>query len=304
MRKTIVFMLFFVLPLLKSWAQSDDNYDWWNNRHNWDGVSSWSTYMTLEPGKMGPNALPVPELKNGSLDTTLSLLLAPEVHFAPNDFTSDLYFQLNVPLKKIVALQVWWVPLEFYKTDTVVRDLRAARTREAQGIATGDVYFGTVISIVRNKQNVPDITLSINLKTASGTRLNDARYTDTPGYFFDVTTGKDFKLNAVTDWKIRPYAMGGFYVYQTNRTDYFQNDAILWGVGAELKNESWCFKAQYTGYSGYFKNLDQPAVLRLEVNRFFKKSTALLRFQTGNESYPFTSIRAGMSWDLTPKSWR
>jgi len=298
MGKTIALILFVLLSLFKGVAQDGENFDWWNNIHNWNGIDSWSTYITMQPGAMGPNALPVPDLQNGRLDTTLSLLVAPETHLAKNDFTADLYTRINIPIKKAVALQVWWVPFEYYKTDTVVRDFRAARTKSAEGTAVGDVYIGMLIPIISDKDKWPDILLGINLKTASGNKLEDARYTDSPGYFFDLSGGKDIALKRMLGWKIRPFASAGFYVYQTNRTDYFQNDAIMLGGGLDFKNAHWRFSAQYAQYAGYFREYDLPKVLRVELERSFKKSALILRIQQGNDSYQFTSIRAGIKFSM------
>lgn len=279
-------------------AQNKD-YGWWVKIHDWDWVSHWSAYMTFQPGAMGPLALPVPDNQNGRLDTTLSLLLAPETHFAKNDFTADLFTRINIPIKKTIAIQVWWAPIEYFKTDTVVRDFRAARTREATGFCTGDVYIGTLIPIVQNKKNWPDLLLGINLKTASGTGLPDARTTDSPGYFFDLSGGKDFKLtNILPACTFRAYASGGFYVYQTNRTDYFQNDAILFGGGLDINYKKWRYSLQIAGYSGYFNELDQPIVLRFELNYKLENVDFSLRVQEGNESYNFTSIRAGVKFNF------
>jgi len=47
-------------------------------------------------------------------------------------------------------------------------------------------------------------------KTASG-NLDKARFTDTPSYWFDLSTGKDFNFNELV---VRPYAMLGFMAWQ------------------------------------------------------------------------------------------
>ena len=240
------FVILFLAISQIGFAQEQDDYVWWNNRHNWDGQTSWSRYITMEPGAMGPNALPVPELRNGQLNAQFTLLVAPEVHFAPGDFTADLFMKINIPIKNLAALQIWWVPVEYFETDTIVRDFRKARTKSAQGFAVGDVYIGTLIPLIQNLDNFPDVLLGINLKTASGNRLQDARYTDTPGYFFDLSFGKQIYKHE--DWSIRLYGMGGFFVYQTNRDDYFQNDAFMWGGGTDINFKQWTLIARITGY--------------------------------------------------------
>lgn len=288
MRNSLLFILALASQLL--WAQPD-NPEWWNNRHNWDGVSTWNSYMKLVPGATGPNALPVPELRNGSLDTSLSLLTAAEVHWAPNDFTANLFLDANFSIKNVVGIQIWWVPVEVYQTDSVVRDFRVARGYEGKGWSIGDVYIATTIPLLSNHKTLPDMLLGINLKTASGNNLEDARFTDTPGYYFDLSFGKTYPL--FKNCTIRPHAMGGFFVYQTYRNDYNQNDAVMWGLGADFSYKTWHLSTQLTGYAGYFGELDTPVAFRAEMNRKFTNTNIFVRYQIGNMSYPFQSIRAG-----------
>ena len=288
MRSKII-ILFFLFTQL-AFAQPE-NMNWWNNRHGWDYVRSWSEYIEMQPGTLGPNALPIQELRNGGLDTSFSLLTAGEAHSASNDFTANLFLSANIPIKNAVSLQIWWVPIEYFKTDTLVRDFRKARSWDPKGTSVGDAYIATVIPLVRNHIKWPDILLGINLKTASGNNLENARFTDTPGYSFDVSFGKTYPLGR--SWTIRPHAMSGFYVYQTNRTDYFQNDCIMWGVGADFRSKDWLFKAQATGYSGYFGEYDQPAVIRLEASRWFEHARVFVRYQKGNDSFPWHTFRIG-----------
>ena len=269
-------------------------YAWWNTIHNWDGVLSWSNYITMVPGKMGPNALPVPDNQLGRIDTNLRLLVAQEAHLAPNDFTTNVFTRINIPIKKAAALHIWWAPIEYFKTDTAVRDARAARTREATGIALGDVYIGMHIPIIEDKSGWPDIMLGINLKTASGNRLHDARYTDSPGYWFEISTGKTLRLtHHLPHTTLRWYASSGFYVYQTNRTDYFQNDAFMLGGGIDVTRKACMLRVQANSYSGYSGDLDTPVVYRAEARYSWHKHVVFLRLQRGNASYPFTSIRLG-----------
>lgn len=285
---------FTFLILSTSVFAQDEDFRWWNDIHNWDGITPWNSYINVAPGTMGPNALPVPEMRNGHLDTFYTLTISGETHFAENEFVGNAYIEANIPIKNAVAMQVTWYPYEYFETDTIVRDFRAARTREAKGSATGDLYIATVIPIVQNHEKWPDILIGINLKTATGNRLEDARYTDSPGYYFDASFGKSYALK--NDWSLRPHAMGGFYVYQTHDDKYVQNDAIMWGLGFDLNNNSWLFKTQLTGYSGYFRYYDTPVVFRLQVSKLFDNTRVNLRYQVGNSSYDFHSVRLGLTY--------
>jgi hypothetical protein len=291
-----MFLLIGLLPGATSTLLAQRDYHWWNTTHNWDGVSTWPSMMHFEPGRMGPNALPVPETRRGLIDSTISLALAPDFYTAPNDFTAGLFSQINIPFKNIVSLQIWWVPVEYFITDTIVRDYRVARTREAERVVRGDVYIGTVIQIIRDIPRWPDLALGINIKSASGSGLSDARHTNAPGYFFDLSGGKTLRLKNGN--RLRLFAMGGFYVYQTNRADYFQNDAAMWGVGATyLSRSGWKATAEGAGYIGYIGPLDKPAVIRAEIRSPTMKRTEWhARYLRGNASFPFTGIRIGATY--------
>ena len=143
-------------------SSQDEDFRWWNDIHDWDGVTPWNSYINVAPGTMGPNALPVPEMRNGFLDTFYTASISGEMHLAENEFVANAYIEANIPIKNAVSMQVTWYPYEYFITDTTVRDFRAARTKEAKGSATGDLYIATVIPIVQNHAKWPDILIGIN----------------------------------------------------------------------------------------------------------------------------------------------
>lgn len=265
---------------------------WWNELHNWDGVSSWKEYITYSSKYMGPNALPVPEINAGEFSRFTELELGLEQHLSPGDKTFNLLANVFLPVvKDRVGLRVNYRPVEFYEMDTVTRNERAARDYDPSGYSFGDIYFSTLIQVIKNHEKLPDLMLSINLKTASGTNLGNARHTDAPGYYFDASTGKTFQTGnkIITSW--RPYFMWGFYSYQTNRNDYLQNDAFLYGIGFRVETPVVWIENQVGGYLGYFGNGDQPAVYRLKFNcRRESLLNCKLGFQIGLHDFPYYSV--------------
>ena len=216
-------------------AQGQQNFNWWNAIHQWDGITHWSQYMTYTSSFMGPNAIPIPEMKRGFLQNKLRFENGVEGHWSSGDDTYNLYQKLSVPIVyDKVTIESWIVPIEYYKTDTNTRDLRAARKRSAEGIEGGDFYFSTMIQLVKDHQKLPDILLSLNFKTSSGTGLENARFTDASAYFFDVSFHKAYSINKTENKMFHLYALGGVYIYQTHIPQYFQNDAILLGFGTDL----------------------------------------------------------------------
>lgn len=289
------------LLLLAAFFKSNaQDFEWWNNKHNWDGVTHWSRYIILSPKFLGPNALPVPQIKNGLLNNEFTLQLAAENHQSKGDKTSNIFTRLNIPLQKNkVALSIKYVPIEYYSLDTITRDERRARHLDAKGFATGDVYFGTQIQLVKNHEKLPDLLISINLRTASGSKLSDARYTDTPGYYFDISGGKTYLLNKKQLKSIRPFAMLGFYVWQTFRQDYYQDDALLYGLGCNLNFENFTLTNAFGGYRGYIGNGDNPNVYRLTLTSALKsKVNYVIRFQQGLSDFNYSTFRLGCNINL------
>ncbi len=248
--------------------------------------------MIYSPSYMGPNALPVPEFNNGIFSEEFEFEMGASYHSMPGDQTVNLFSKLNLALAPgIAGVNVSYVPYEIYSMDIKTRDLRIARELEPSGQSFGDVYITTFVQIIKDKERFPDVMLSINLKTSSGTNLGNARHTDAPGYYFDLSLGKEIesKKKSLKYW--RPYAMGGFYSYQTNRDDYVQNDAFLYGAGFLLAYEKFQLDSGLGGYWGYFGNGDRPLVYRMEIESNLESSINYkLRFQKGINDFQYTSF--------------
>lgn len=270
-------------------CQSID-YQWWNDLHGWDGISPFERYLHLEPGKTGPNALPVPELVFFHWDSLHYLSGSLQHHHTKGEhtisFKNGLYFRAD----RKVAFKVWMVAAEYFSSNEVVRDFRAARTYEGRGWAIGDLYAETHWHIVQYDDKLPDISLRIGLKTASGSRVEDVRFTDTPGYYFDLNFRKLY-VNSL--WRYQWYGMAGFYAYQTYRTDYKQNDAFLYGVGGRANSNKWGIDLHVRGYIGYFSRYDKPLVGSFEIFRLLRNYMISARIEHGNVSWPFTGMYVG-----------
>lgn len=293
--RTVAIKFLFIIQFLaiSSFMYSqDEGHDWWNKKHNWDGISPWYSYLTYSPAYFGPNALPVPEIRDARIDSNMSLEGSVDLHFSQGDNTQNLFIKFRYPfLGGRIAVEVFGVPVEHYIMDTITRDERAARCYDCEGTAMGDLYISTVIQILRDKGAWPDLVLGFTLRTASGNMLGDARYTDAPGYYFDLSAGKSFKLSS--KFLIRPYAMLGFYVWQTNRDDYHQNDAFLYGLGLSAYSSRYEFNAKWGGYKGYIGNGDAPVVIRANAIYKLKKIHLKLGFQQGLNDFEYTSFRLG-----------
>jgi len=276
-------------------AASQEPYEWWNKKHNWDGYTHWSNYIIYSPGYMGPNALPVPRLTDGLLSGRITLEPEATIHAQTGEFTAGGGLRFFYPIAKGVAgLEFSQVMAEYYKTDTMLRDERFARSEHVEGIATGDINLATYLTLVKDRR-WPDMALRINLRTASGSKLSDARYTNSPGYFFDLSAGKNVTRDSE---EVRPvvriYGTLGFYVWQTNLENNKQNDAFLTGLGARLTKGKQSIGTEAAGYFGYLNMRDDPIVLRFIYELKGEKNG--LRFQYQKGAYSIYHHSVSLSW--------
>lgn len=281
-----------------------DESTWWNETHQWDGTTPWQEYIIYSPGYLGPNALSVPWSQKGIVRDGYELQFGIENHFSKGDKTQDISLNLYLPIvKNIVAIEFYGVPVEHYDMAETTVIERRGRHKNGEGFAPGDLYFSTIIQIFRNKK-FPDVALRMACKTASGAKLSDARFTDAPGYFFDVSFGKD--INFQDKWldKIRPYGMMGFYAWQMNLPNNQQNDAILYGAGLDISIKKFRISNEIEGYSGYFGNEevivvnkespvalnDRPLVWRSQLVRQTKILDFILGYQAGLNDFSYQTL--------------
>jgi len=258
-------LICFLMVALNSKSQ-DDPTIWDDPYNNWDGVTHWTRYIIMSPKYMGPNALPIPEVKNGRIGENWELQNNLEYHYFDRDKTFNLFSKINIPLAKgIVSLELYGVPIEHYNMDTSLRYERKTHLLVGKGFATGNFNFATNIQLVKDHRKFPDMALRLNCWVASGNKLTAARYTDTPGYFFDLSVGKKIPVRGKTISGIRVYGMLGFYAWQRLSSKHFQNDAFLFGGGFDVMLYSLTISNSIAGYKGYIKNGDNPRTYRINV---------------------------------------
>ena len=271
-------------------ASFAQDYGWWNTLVQWDGKSHWSEYFIYTPKFFGPNAIPVPQIKNGLLINQSEIDIGLAAHFSNGDDTQNLTSRVFIPItKNRIGLQIHAVPYERYQMTAETRDERRARDFDGKGFAFGDLYIGTWIQLTKPDAKM-DILLTINLKTASGSNREATRYTDGSGYNFDLSFGKSYMLNGETNY-IRPHAQIGFYVWETNEDRNPQNDAFSFGVGAEFKKGKTLISSQIGGYIGYKGNGDKPVIVRTNLTKILSEQIdLLLGTQFGLGDFPYNSV--------------
>ncbi|HOP05577.1 MAG TPA: hypothetical protein PLE67_13995 [Tenuifilaceae bacterium] len=261
-----------------------------------DTWGRWKTRIVLTAENLGPNALPVPEIRNGLVNEAAFFSLSGNYHFSDYDKTYCPDFKFSLPLANgRVALEVWSPFVEWFEADSLSLLERKARNLTPTGYSGGDVYVATLIQVLKNHEFLPDMLVSISLKTASGNNLEQLRHTDTPGYYFDLSLGKNFSVSEKLN--VRPFGLIGFYVYQTHQVMALQNDALLWGGGVAFSTPRVDISGNVGGYRGYFNQGDRPVVARISSKvKILKNVSGTLNFQKGLNDFPFNSVSIGVKY--------
>lgn len=264
---------------------------WWNIIHGWKpGMPGWRDWMHISPGYLGPNAMPVPDVKKGVIPAGNNLEFGLDFHFQAGDPTQDLfakYYRSFADDK--IAIELYGVIVEHYAMSTYIRDTRIARDFDGKGFANGDLYFSTLIQIVKDRK-FPDTMFRMAGRTASGSQIEGARYSDSPGYFFDFSFSKEYP-GRNEGMSFMPYTSFGFYSWQTNDELNLQNDSFMYGLGAHLKWSRWSMSNSLSGYSGYKKERDRPMVYTFDVNHSLKKNTIRLQYLHGLRDWNYRTIK-------------
>lgn len=286
--KKIIIVLICILPLF---SYSEPDWRWWNEKHGWEtGMPSWRSFIRITPGYLGPNALPVPDMKKGVVQSGSNLEFGLDLHFKQGDPTQNIfgkYYRSFADDK--IAIELYGVMAEHYAMSDSVRDERFARDYDGKGIAIGDLYFSTLIQLLKDRK-FPDTMLRLVGRTASGGHLDAARYSDSPGYYFDVSFSKEYDARN-EQMSFMPYASLGFYSWQTNDDMNLQNDAFMYGAGADFKWSKWTVSNSVSGYSGYKHEKDKPMVYTFDLNHKLKNHTLRLQYLHGIRDWTYHTVK-------------
>lgn len=293
MKKLLIAFLFLIATgvqaqTLQQWAQTV----------NWDGVSHWSKYIITTPAHMGANALPVPPIGNGSIDSITYAGMSFSYHTMKGDRSQDISLHGNYCIvKNYISADISFEPVEFYQTsDTVKKQRHVYYKNYYDNKARGDVHLNFNIKILRRLEDKLQLVLRVGYRYPASSGLGSARYTDGMGYFFDISYGKPLSK------QLRLIGMAGFLCWQMNGDGHRQNDAFLFGSGLEWNKNGWRFQGYGAGYLGYMHDSgDKPIVLRASLEKRYSKASWLLRLQQGINDYKYTSVEVGGKWFINNK---
>ncbi|TKG91167.1 hypothetical protein EYV94_22440 [Puteibacter caeruleilacunae] len=294
MKRTITFLsLLAVLVLLcyESVAQRPNDFIPQNSSHV-------HRYLLLAPGKMGPNALPVPEVGDALVGDQIIVTIGADGHYRKGDKAINSFLSLDFPIvADIISCQVWGYPSETFRMTNAIRDERQIYYDDTGTMTDdGDLWFGTSIQIFKDRKHLPDLMVVGAYKTTTG-GLDHARYTDAPAHYYQFQLGKRIKLNSHRLKCLQLSGMCGMYVWQTNREEVSQDEGPLGGAEIRLISNKMEIYQSMAGYHAYEETgFNKPLVYRSGLQFNGKKMSVGLEYQTGNNDYKYQTFRFKLSW--------
>lgn len=248
----------------------------------------------IAPAFFGPNAFPVPDMTDGLTSDHLRFELAADGYFGyDGSRTADIFARVRVPLFTRWANLCIWMPVYGWYDQY-----------DGKGSGAGDVYISTDVQILHNSwfkgekaKYIPQMTFRAGMKTASGEQFERRRHYDCPGYFFDLSIGQSLQAKAV---EFRFAGSVGFLCWQTDNGR--QNDAVMYGLQAQLKHEYFSVQTTWGGYVGWEKHGDAPMTLKVRAAGHVKGFEPFVQYQWGIKDYPFHQLRIGLAYQFKIKS--
>lgn len=259
---------------------------------------SLGTSTKIAPLYFGPNALPIPDMLDGSVSQELEVSLAADYYAGTRgDQTANIFTKIVVPLfSDRVNLSLWMTVVEYYSlTDESREAFRLSEDADMSGYEVGDAYVSTDIQLLRQRAGYrPDLTLRACIKTASSNRFYTARYFDAPGYFFDVSVAKSLYFDHPFWQELRGVATTGFLCWQTDNGR--QNDATMYGVEAQLSSKLFTLTQAWGGYAGWEQDGDQPMSIKTNLSFECGAFSPFVAYQYGLYDYPYHQFRLGITY--------
>jgi hypothetical protein len=290
----------FVFLLCHVYIIGQEDFTWWNKAQKWDGATSWTQYLKYSSKYLGPNALPVPDNISGRAGDSTIIELNSSYHYYSGDQTKDVGYYCNFNLiRDFISLQIYGMLAEKYSIDTITRDIRASRKQITSGTSMGDVNMATIIQLAKEKKLL-DLALRINLKTASGQKMDEARATDGPAYYFDLSAGKNIYKSVGILRNVRLKSYLGFYCWQTMLTQQRQSDAYMYSLGVDfIFKNNFRLMNELSGYNGSLKTGDRPLIFKSTLHYSLKNGGVYFEYFSGLHDYLYQSFRVGFQYKIT-----
>lgn len=312
MNRYLLIIPLLMLPLF-GFSQTRDYSNWINF-----GSSHASKWLQIAPGKLGPNALPVPVIDWAQIGEFSKVETGAHYHYMTGDTAINSYFSFlwNIAPKR-AAVRIWGQPSETFRMTDNVRDDRQIYYDDTGWITqVGDLFISTYIQLINERKFIPSVSVNYTLKTTTGGNMH-GRYTDASLDYFYLALGKSFFFeNGIVD-EVRVAGLCGFYVWQTNKVEMAQDEGPVFVGGIKIRKGSYNIQSDFGGYTGYdaYEFIDRasgedriqgnndPLVLRSRVERTGKHFDLSFEYQTGFRDYHYQTFRFNISYRFKPVSF-
>ena len=258
--------------------------------------------VIYSPRYFGPNANQAAELTGAIIPEFTTVDFSGNYYFGFGDQAINPELKIEIPLlPRKVSLKLWVALWEKYTVESAIYEERGMSKME--GITNGgDIYVQTRISVFKEKKYRPAMILNSTLRSASGGPIEERRYYDTPGYYFDVEAAKSFGFNNEIINDVRVSADFGFLCWEMSNSK--QSDAIMYGGKIILSNKAIDFEHTLAGYSGRINSDDELLVYSAKLIGKTKPVSFFVQYKYGINDWNYHQLQAGISFQiksLTPK---
>lgn len=306
MRNLFIVIIFLLINTNAS-SQSRDRSGWIDF-----GSSHVNKWLQIAPAKMGPNALPVPEMDYAKIGKSLKLEAGIHSHFMKGDTAVNSYLNIHwVVVPEKVEVSFWGYPSETFHMNNQVRDDRQIYYDDEGWITSqGDLWISTRIQLLKNRNRFPDITLNYTFKNTTG-HPKHGRYSDAGTTYFYAAFGKSFFPGNSFFHEIRLAGMAGYYIWQTNKVEMAQDEGPLIEAGLVLTHKNYSLFNEIGGYSGYdvyeyigITGDNDPFVYRLKFLLAGKLFDWKAEFMTGLKDYHYKTFKLNLVYKLDSEKSR
>ncbi len=223
----------------------------------------------VNPGSMGPNALPSWPLEapwNEGL-TELHLGVAGQ-RTAAGDLSGTPWYRLDTPFGRGATMISEGRTTELWRLSEATRADWGVPDRE--GLTVGDLSFGAKFHFIDGGAQLPHLGARTLCKTTTGKGYENRRFINAPAYHLDLLVAQPLGTHLGLDW----LALGqvGFLAWQQGTNG--QNDAMSWAGGLRAQGERLRATVEARGYFGWQK-LDKPVVVGLRLEQMLGEHLGL-----------------------------
>lgn len=258
----------FCFVVLQPFAvNAQDNWAWWKNRHQWPGDRSPLEYITRSPGRMGPNALPIPGIPDPGIGYRTRCWIGGGWAGGKGDLTLSPEVGIYFPvLKSRLAFEARTNGFEYYRMSPEIRDFRMAKDSLGRGYSKSETYLTVLARLWSESHARPACSVTFSVKPTTGKNLENARHINAPAYSFALCSGGKLDCVGLSGWSYR--AQLGGMIWQ--KGDNVQNDAWMYGLGVYRHWTGITTSVQWLGIHGYTGSGDRPQALRGTINYSWK----------------------------------